>query len=126
MGGNELAAFYESSSLQGILQENTCPSGPTAWREACRKVGVDAHLHDLRHHAATLIARKPGVTTRELMVHLGHSSPRAALIYQHATEERDREIAEWQDNVIAEAKRRANEKKRAPVAKLPKRSAKGS
>ena len=62
----------------------------------------------------------------ELMAHLGHSSPRAALIYQHATEERDREIAEWQDDVIAEAKRRANEKKRAPVAKLPTRSAKGS
>jgi len=32
----------------------------------------------------------PGVTTKELMARIGHASPRAALIYQHATKERDR------------------------------------
>ncbi|HUJ64247.1 MAG TPA: tyrosine-type recombinase/integrase [Acidimicrobiales bacterium] len=47
-------------------------------------------VYDLRHHAATLTARIPGVTTKELMSRIGHSSPRAALIYQHATAERDR------------------------------------
>ena len=35
----------------------------------------------------------PGITTKELMARIGHSSPRAALIYQHATAERDREVA---------------------------------
>lgn len=31
-------------------------------------------LHELRHTAGTLTA-KTGATTRELMAHLGHSSP---------------------------------------------------
>ncbi len=30
----------------------------------------------------------PGITTKELMARIGHSSSRAALIYQHASEER--------------------------------------
>ena len=51
-------------------------------------------MHDLRHHASTSMARIPGVTTKELMARIGHASPRAALIYQHATEERDRAVAD--------------------------------
>lgn len=35
-----------------------------------------------------------GASTRELMARLGHDSMRAALIYQHATSELDKEIAE--------------------------------
>ena len=50
-------------------------------------------LHELRHTAGTLTA-KTGATTRELMAHLGHSSPCAAMTDQHATSERDRRIAE--------------------------------
>jgi integrase len=65
---------------------------------------ADLHMHDLRHHAATLMARMPGVTTKELMARIGHASPRAALIYQHATEERDRAIADFLDARIAESK----------------------
>jgi integrase len=59
-------------------------------------------IHDLRHHAATLTARMPGITTKELMARIGHASPRAALIYQHATEQRDREIAAFLDHAIPE------------------------
>lgn len=59
-------------------------------------------IHDLRHHAATLTARMPGITTKELMARIGHASPRAALIYQHATEQRDREIAAYLDQAIPE------------------------
>jgi hypothetical protein len=40
------------------------------------------------------MAAQAGATTKELMARLGHSTPRAALIYQHAAAERDREIAE--------------------------------
>jgi integrase len=58
-------------------------------------------IHDLRHHAATLTARMPGITTKELMARIGHASPRAALIYQHATEQRDREIAAYLDDAIS-------------------------
>jgi len=47
------------------------------------------------------MAAQTGATTRELMARLGHSSPRAALIYQHATEERDHTIAAGLDGLIA-------------------------
>jgi len=47
------------------------------------------------------MAAQTGATTRELMARLGHSSPRAALIYQHATEERDHTIAAGLDALIA-------------------------
>jgi hypothetical protein len=47
------------------------------------------------------LAAASGASTRELMHRMGHSSMRAALIYQHATSERDREIAEGMDKRIA-------------------------
>jgi integrase len=73
-----------------------------SWRAACAEVGAPPGLriHDLRHHAATLTARMPGITTKELMTRIGHSSPRAALIYQHAAEERDRAIADYLDDTV--------------------------
>jgi integrase len=48
--------------------------------------------HELRHTGATLAAHA-GATTAELMGRLGHASPAAALVYQHATSARDSEIA---------------------------------
>jgi integrase len=59
----------------------------------------DLHFHDLRHFANTLAA-SAGASTKELMVRLGHSSPAAALRYQHATRERDRSIADRMDDMI--------------------------
>jgi integrase len=53
----------------------------------------DLHLHDLRHTGNTWAAAT-GASTRELMARMGHASPDAALRYQHATEDRDRVIAE--------------------------------
>lgn len=50
------------------------------------------HFHDLRNTGNNLAAAA-GASTRELMHRMGHSSMRAALIYQHATSDRDREIA---------------------------------
>ena len=64
-------------------------------------------VYDLRHHAATLTAQVPGVTTKELMARIGHSSPRAALIYQHATAERDRRVADAMAEAIAKAASRS-------------------
>ncbi len=76
-----------------------------AWTEAKESVGVDPDMrpHDLRHYAATLTAQMPGITTKELMARIGHSSPRAALIYQHATEERDRQVAAFLERELAAA-----------------------
>jgi integrase len=64
------------------------------WQPATRRAGLEGvRFHDLRHAAGTLAART-GATTKELMARLGHASPRAAMVYQHATEDRDRLIAE--------------------------------
>jgi integrase len=64
------------------------------WVPATEAVGLAGlRFHDLRHTAGTLTART-GATTKEIMARLGHASPRAAMVYQHATEDRDRLIAE--------------------------------
>ena len=62
------------------------------WANARRDAGVDCTFHDLRHHAGTLTATA-GASIRESMARLGHSSPTAALRYQHLVELRDAEIA---------------------------------
>lgn len=73
------------------------------WNPATRGCGmVGLRFHDLRHTAGTLAART-GATTKELMVRLGHASPAAAMIYQHAAADRDRNIADALDHMIEEA-----------------------
>ena len=62
------------------------------------------HLDDLRHAGATLSAQL-GATTKELMSRLGHASPRAALIYQHAADGRDRVLADRLEEFAADATR---------------------
>ncbi len=58
------------------------------------KVGApDITWHGLRHTGLTLAASVPGVTLRDLMVRGGHSTPRAALIYQHTAAEADARAA---------------------------------
>jgi integrase len=52
----------------------------------------DLRWHDLRHTGAVLAA-STGATLAELMGRLGHSTPGAALRYQHAAEGRDMQIA---------------------------------
>jgi hypothetical protein len=49
-------------------------------------------MHDLWHTGGTLSAAT-GATVKELMARLGRSSVRAAMIYQHATKDRDQAIA---------------------------------
>ncbi|QJD50237.1 tyrosine integrase [Mycobacterium phage Iwokeuplikedis] len=57
------------------------------------KIGrTDLRIHDLRAVGATLAAQS-GATTKELMVRLGHTTPRMAMKYQMASEARDEEIA---------------------------------
>jgi integrase len=63
------------------------------WNAACEQAGVPGlHFHDLRHVGGTLAAAT-GASLKELMARLGHSSTRAAMIYQHATRDRDEAIA---------------------------------
>jgi integrase len=53
----------------------------------------DLRFHDLRHTGAVLAAAT-GATLAELMARLGHSTPSAAMKYQHASADRDRVIAD--------------------------------
>jgi integrase len=69
-----------------------------AWTEAlagARKAGTPPpdglHFHDLRHTANAFASSVASL--RELMARMGHSTTRAALIYQHADRERERQIA---------------------------------
>jgi integrase len=50
-------------------------------------------FHDLRHFSLTMAATT-GASTKELMRRGGHSTHAAALRYQHATEDRDKSIAD--------------------------------
>jgi hypothetical protein len=45
-------------------------------------------------HAGMTLAAQSGATLAEVMRRAGHSSSRAAMIYQHAAERRDAEVAE--------------------------------
>lgn len=53
----------------------------------------DMSVHDLRKTGATLAAQS-GATVRELMARLGHTTPRMAMLYQVASDDRDRAVAE--------------------------------
>lgn len=85
------------------------------WQPACQTVGIDGlRFHDLRHTGNTLAAAT-GASTRELMARMGHASPRAALIYQHATADRDAAIAKALSDL-------ATVKEPAPVVHLTDRA----
>ena len=72
----------------------------TAWHAATKRLGMEGfHIHDLRHTGNTLAAAT-GASTKELMARMGHASARAALIYQHATRDRDVVIATALDGMI--------------------------
>jgi integrase len=74
----------------------------TRWVETVKTLGAPGlHFHDLRHTGNHLAARA-GATTKELMARMGHDDMRAALIYQHATDEADRRLAERLSGLVDE------------------------
>jgi len=82
------------------------------WRKALEAAGLTGvHFHDLRHTGNTL-AGEAGASLRELMDRMGHSSTRAALIYQHRTSLRDKMIAD-EISRRADAERRQSGTQRA-------------
>ncbi len=76
------------------------------WLPVTRSSGLSGiHLHDLRHAGNTLSA-DAGANLRELMERMGHSSTRAALIYLHGGDERQRAIADTVSNMARKALRK--------------------
>ena len=73
----------------------------TAWRLSRIRANLPGtRFHDLRHFHLTLFATT-GATTAELISRAGHSSPRAALVYQHPTQDRDRVLADALAGLVA-------------------------
>ncbi|GAA0273278.1 tyrosine-type recombinase/integrase [Cryptosporangium japonicum] len=104
----------------------TVPSGRPIWRGNFNKVvgwmaAVSAigapglHFHDLRHTGNTLAART-GASLADLMARMGHDSSDAAIVYQHASAEADRKIA---DAINAELKAAEKKKRKARKKKRP-------
>lgn len=83
---------------------NGRPLSETALREAHNRAVKAAGLeegftvHGLRHTALTLAAQT-GATIAELQARAGHKDVKAAARYQHASAERDKEIAERLSNL---------------------------
>lgn len=94
-----LAAYPDADGARSLLFTNAL-GGPltrggfrSTWVKARERVGLPAfRFHDLRHTGNTLAAAT-GASTKELMARMGHASMRAALIYQHASADRDAAIA---------------------------------
>lgn len=79
----------------------------SAWNRARNAAGLpQLHFHDLRHTGNTLAA-STGASTKELMVRMGHSSTRAALIYQHASLVRDAAIADGVSELVTKERRKS-------------------
>lgn len=70
------------------------PSTLSRWFYKAREIAgrPDLRWHDLRHTGAVLAA-STGATLAELMGRLGHSTPGAAMRYQHRARGRDAQIA---------------------------------
>ena len=88
--GDKRDALLFPAKRGGYLAEGTLFRHFRKAREAADR--PDLRFHDLRHSGAVLAAHT-GATLAELMARLGHSSPAAAMRYQHAAQGRDREIA---------------------------------
>jgi integrase len=72
------------------------------WDKARKQVGVpELHFHDLRH-TGNMFAAATGASLKDLMARMGHASSRAAMVYQHATEQQGAAIANGLDAVVAE------------------------
>ena len=80
------------------------------WMPALKLLGlVGLHIQDLRH-AGNQFTSDAGASLREMMERMGHDSTRAALIYQHSTDVRQRAIA---DQVSKNARAALGKRKRS-------------
>jgi integrase len=78
------------------------------WLPAVEKAGLaGVHFHDLRH-AGNQFTADAGANLRELMARMGHASTRAAMIYLHSTDERQRTLADAVDKAARAALRKTS------------------
>lgn len=88
--GSKRDSLIFANDTDGHLQPSTLYRH---WYKARAAAGRDdLRWHDLRHSGAVLAAAT-GASLAELMARLGHSTPQAAMRYQHAAQGRDKQIA---------------------------------
>jgi integrase len=103
--------------VPGVVK-GTAPLSSTTWygawaeaRDSVPNIPERFRYHDLRHTGLTIFAQE-GATLAELMRRGGHSDIKVVLRYQHATMERDRELADKMSE-RAEARIQASRKRQA-------------
>jgi integrase len=93
LGSLPSGAQLAFTSAEGTALSNT-NFRRRIWVPALATVGLeDIHIHDLRHTGNQFTANA-GANPRELMARMGHDSPRAALIYMHSSDQRQRALAD--------------------------------
>ncbi|TXI55811.1 MAG: site-specific integrase [Mycobacterium sp.] len=96
--GSRRDALVFANETGGHLQPSTLYRH---WYKARAAAGRDdLRWHDLRHSGAVLAAAT-GASLAELMARLGHSTPQAAMRYQHAAQGRDKQIAALLSKIAA-------------------------
>ena len=85
------ALLFPNATKTGHFHVNTLRKTYHRARQVAGR--PDLRFRDLRHSAATMAAQA-GATLAELMARMGHSTAKAALVYQHVAEGRDRIIAD--------------------------------
>jgi len=90
MAGKDALLFPSAKDPHGHMRPATLTKVYYRARNAAGR--PDLAFHHLRHTGATYAAQT-GATLAELMDRLGHSTPAAALRYQHAAKGRDQQIA---------------------------------
>ncbi|MGW0158458.1 tyrosine-type recombinase/integrase [Mycobacterium sp. NPDC003323] len=88
--GNKSDSLLFPAENGGHMQPSTLYRHWYKARAAAKR--EDLRWHDLRHSGAVLAAAT-GASLAELMARLGHSTPQAAMRYQHAAQGRDKQIA---------------------------------
>ncbi|MFD7238749.1 tyrosine-type recombinase/integrase [Streptomyces syringium] len=80
------------------------------WRRARTQVGMPDgfRFYDLRHTGHS-VTTQSGATLKDTMVRAGQSSERAAMMYQHSTMERQREVAQGIDSRVRAERQKALE-----------------
>lgn len=88
--GRDALLFPSAGDPRRHMRPGTLAKVFTPARSAAGR--PDLRFHDLRHTAAVM-ATATGASLAEVMARLGHSSPGAAMRYQHAARGRDQAIA---------------------------------
>jgi integrase len=95
------------------------------WTKVVADLGLaGVHFHDLRH-AGNIWASKAGMSTKDLMARMGHDDMRAALIYQRATSDADRLIAERLSALVNEHRQAGKKAEKKAKKKHRKKAKKG-